>query len=208
MSTSSVTCLKSELDSHADTCVVGKHALVVHEHNKMVNVFSYDPKSKGNLPRSSMPSSSTSIHSQCRLNGVIVNDTPKFLTDNPTKESHAMILTDPEDAAHQLSIHLELDGVISYFETCKPTQEEYEQSDLTLFELTAPAPDWDPSDPSLREQEALLLDFRGQIIPVDKSTSRGRYRHRLCDVSQDSGDACLEDLVQTTDICGIDDYHI
>eukprot|EP00970_Alexandrium_tamarense_P014828 scaffold4423_cov144-Alexandrium_tamarense.AAC.2 len=47
MSTSSVTCLKSELDSHADTCVVGKHALVVHEHNKMVNVFSYDPKSKG-----------------------------------------------------------------------------------------------------------------------------------------------------------------
>ena len=217
MSTSSVTCLKSELDSHADTCVVGKHALVVHEHNRMVNVFSYDPKSKGKPAKivdalvkyvdpftgaESLIMINQAIHvdyldhnlicpMQCRLNGVTVNDTPKFLTDNPTEESHSMILTDPEDAAHQLSIHLELDGVISYFETCKPTQEEYEQSDLPLFELTAPAPDWDPSDPSLREQEASLLDFRGQIIPVDKSTSRGRYRHRLCEVSQDSGDAGL-----------------
>ena len=148
MSTSSVTCLKSELDSHADTCVVGKHALVVHEHNKMVNVFSYDPKSKGKPAKivdalvkyvdpftgaESLIMINQAIHvdylehnlicpMQCRLNGVIVNDTPKFLTDNPTEESHAMILTDPEDAAHQLSIHLELDGVISYFETCKPTQ--------------------------------------------------------------------------------------
>jgi hypothetical protein len=128
---------------------------------------------------------------QCRLNGVIVNDTRKFLTDNPTEESHALTLTDPEDAAHQLSIHLELDGVISYFETCKPTQAEYEQSDLPLFELTALAPDWDPSDPSLREQEASLLDFGGQIIPVDKSTARGRFWHKLCEVSEDSGDAGL-----------------
>jgi hypothetical protein len=38
-STSSTTCLKSELDSHANTCVVGMHALVVHEHNKLVHKF-------------------------------------------------------------------------------------------------------------------------------------------------------------------------
>ena len=101
-STSSVTCLKSELDSHADTCVVGKHALVVHEHNKLVNVFSYDPKSKGKPAKivdalvkyvdpftgaESLIMINQAIHvdyldhnlicpMQCRLNGVTVNDTP------------------------------------------------------------------------------------------------------------------------------------
>ena len=32
-----------ELDSHADTCVVGKHCLVTHTYDKKVNVSGYDP---------------------------------------------------------------------------------------------------------------------------------------------------------------------
>ena len=35
---------KVELDSHADTCVVGDNCLVFHDHNRPVNVYSYDPK--------------------------------------------------------------------------------------------------------------------------------------------------------------------
>ena len=35
---------KVELDSHADTCVVGDNCLVIHDHNRPVNVYSYDPK--------------------------------------------------------------------------------------------------------------------------------------------------------------------
>ena len=35
---------KIELDSHADTCVVGDNCLVIHDHNRPVNVYSYDPK--------------------------------------------------------------------------------------------------------------------------------------------------------------------
>ena len=35
---------KVELDSHADTCVVGDNCLVIHDHNRPVNVSSYDPK--------------------------------------------------------------------------------------------------------------------------------------------------------------------
>ena len=34
---------KTELDSHADTCTVGKHALITHVHNRQVNVHAYDP---------------------------------------------------------------------------------------------------------------------------------------------------------------------
>ena len=32
-----------ELDSHADTCVIGDQWLVVHDHNRPVSVYGYDP---------------------------------------------------------------------------------------------------------------------------------------------------------------------
>ena len=33
---------RTELDSHADTCVVGDDALIIHEHNRIVDVFGYE----------------------------------------------------------------------------------------------------------------------------------------------------------------------
>ena len=33
---------RTELDSHADTCTVGKNALITHVHNRRVNVHAYD----------------------------------------------------------------------------------------------------------------------------------------------------------------------
>ena len=33
-----------ELDSHVDRCVVCDNCLVIHDHNRPVNVYSYDPK--------------------------------------------------------------------------------------------------------------------------------------------------------------------
>ena len=36
--------LKIELDAHADTCVVGDNCLVIHDHNRSVNVYSYNAK--------------------------------------------------------------------------------------------------------------------------------------------------------------------
>ena len=34
---------RTKLDSHADTCVVGKNALIVHDYDRKVNVTGYDP---------------------------------------------------------------------------------------------------------------------------------------------------------------------
>ena len=34
---------RTEFDSHADTCTVGKNALITHVHNRQVNVHAYDP---------------------------------------------------------------------------------------------------------------------------------------------------------------------
>ena len=36
--------LKVELDSHADACVVGDNCSFLHDHNRPVNVYSYDLK--------------------------------------------------------------------------------------------------------------------------------------------------------------------
>ena len=35
---------KVKLDSHADTCITDDHYLVIHDHNRPVNVYSYDAK--------------------------------------------------------------------------------------------------------------------------------------------------------------------
>ena len=35
--------LKVELDSHADTCVVGRNVLIINEHTRVVNVSGFDP---------------------------------------------------------------------------------------------------------------------------------------------------------------------
>ena len=35
---------KVELDSHADMCVVGHNCLVIHDHNRPVDIYSYDLK--------------------------------------------------------------------------------------------------------------------------------------------------------------------
>ena len=42
---SRLNCLRVELDSHADTCVVGKNALVIHEHPHVVMVSGLTPRS-------------------------------------------------------------------------------------------------------------------------------------------------------------------
>ena len=36
--------IKVELDSHADTYSVGDQCLVIHNHNRPVNAYGYDPK--------------------------------------------------------------------------------------------------------------------------------------------------------------------
>ena len=48
---------------------------------------------------------------QCRMNDVIVNDVPKFLTKNPTPESHAFVVPDPEFPGKTLTLPFHLDGV-------------------------------------------------------------------------------------------------
>ena len=151
---SSLTCSSDsncELDSHADTCVLGKNAYIFLDHDRAVDIIGYD-RSKGTSAKNMKTVSSAlayddqatgkttilvvhqAIHiptmgsnllcpMQAQMNDIKVDETPKFLTENPTDIMHAISGKDADGI--QVTIPLSLKGVTSYFPIRKPTKEEF-----------------------------------------------------------------------------------
>jgi hypothetical protein len=76
---------------------------------------------------------------QMRVNDVKVSEIPKHLADNPTDKTHALTIEDDD-----LVIPLSLMGVKSYFNTRKPTHEEFHS--CRQVEFTYQSPQWNPQD--------------------------------------------------------------
>ena len=141
---------KIDLDSHADTCVVGDHCLNVHDHNRPVNVYGYDPNAGSKLAH--IVSATVAYEGpetgqnvilllneiiemngldhhvfcsiQCCMNGVLIDEVPKLLVPVPSETMHAIQIVNAFDATHPLIISLKLIRVASYFKVRKPTQGE------------------------------------------------------------------------------------
>ena len=164
--------VRMEMDSHADTCVVGKEtALIVQDFDRSVRVFGYN-KDVGTPERCKMvtgvvaydhpengevymlvlhqailiPNMTANLisHMQIRDNDVHLNDEPKYLVQEPTDLHHAIDI-DGTDETEALRIPLAIKGVISYFPVWKPTLREWQESELSKrICLTAEEPEWDP----------------------------------------------------------------
>ncbi|KAI2495419.1 Reverse transcriptase (RNA-dependent DNA polymerase) [Fragilaria crotonensis] len=174
---------RTDLDSHADQCAIGRNALLVHDYDRPINVSGYDPNGpvakdlrtvSGALAYDDAVTGRTVIlivhqaiyipdlsHNllstmQLRLNDVKVNDVPRFLTDQPTELTHSLVIP-IEQSDTPYVIPLSIIGVASSFPTRKPTREEYDQ--LPHIILTSEAPDYDPHDPVYAEQEDALLKY-------------------------------------------------
>jgi hypothetical protein len=196
--------MRTELDSHADTCVLGRNALITHDFERPVHVTGYD-KADGTKKYRTVsgvvgykhPATGRNyylhvhqgIHMpqlehnllcpmQLRLNDVRVDEQPKFLSEDPTDRTHSIEISITDDDS--LIIPLSLDGVTSYFPTFKPTVEQYEAADEgdDLLELTYATPEWDPHDADYARQEESMIGNDGAAIerPV-------RRPHRLCPVT-------------------------
>jgi hypothetical protein len=97
---------------------------------------------------------------QMRLHDVIVNETPKFQSLNPTRQSHSINVRG-DQVEDVLLIPLELHGVVPGFPTFKPTQLEFETCER--HELTYETPEYDPSATTFHDQESGMVDSWGSI---------------------------------------------
>ena len=162
---------RCELDSHADTCVAGSNCVLFEEPTRHVSVQAYSDEYK---PLKDIPVATVAtvwmcpetgerylllIHealffgermkhslicpNQLRAHGATVEDVPRQFDK---KSRHAIRL--PNDPP--TTIPLVLRGIISYFETTKPTSSDLD--DLPRLELTSPLP-WDPYSPQFEEVE-------------------------------------------------------
>ena len=84
---------------------------------------------------------------QMSMYDVKVNEISKYVTDNPTGQTHSIVM---QEQGETLLIPLHLHGVTLYYISRKPTMEEYNNS--MHFSDTDLDPKWDPRDPSFSDQ--------------------------------------------------------
>jgi hypothetical protein len=200
--------LRSELESHADTCVIGKDSLIIHDFDRPVNVTGYDPNqpvAKALRTVSAalayedpvngeviilvvhqaihIPHLSHNLLSpfQMRLNDVTVNDIPRFLTDNPTEMTHTLSVPGVFGTRDEYVIHW------TFSECLRVSRHESQRNRSTKscdrrYEHTYESPEYDSSDPTFAKQEEAMTDLSDVAHETDRdSVLRGRA---LCQISR------------------------
>ena len=98
---------------------------------------------------------------QYHLDGMHINEVPKFLAESPSVITHAIESSDPFNAVHPSIIPLQLSSVTRYFDVCSQSIKSYENEDIPKIHLTAKKPPWDPSKNEYSERETHMLDHQG-----------------------------------------------
>jgi hypothetical protein len=167
----------AELDSHADTVVAGSSCKVLEFTEKCCDVYpysdQYDPVQ--NVPIAKVATAydhpvtgetfilvfgqalymgdsmehTLICPNQARFNGVVIDDVPRHLS--PNKSSTHSIFFPNEN----VQIPLCLNGVISCFPTCFPTDKEIQDCKWLIVTNDLP---WEPSSDHFAEQELLYHD--------------------------------------------------
>ena len=81
---------------------------------------------------------------QYRMNGVEINEVPKFLTSRPTTSTHSITIADSTEDVHLYTIRLQIEGVLSYFEYSLATSAKFEVKDIPHLELMMRSPASNP----------------------------------------------------------------
>ena len=109
---------------------------------------------------------------QCRVNDVTINEMPKFLEIDPTDQSHAIAVKDPDKLAQTLTLWLALRGVISLLNMRTPSIDDWNTGEIRRLALTSKDLLWDPSLTMYVEQEAAVVGYNGHVF--DQSALRVR----------------------------------
>ena len=203
-----------ELDTHADNTVLGECCLLIHDTGRKVDVsgfstalgsielpivsgaVAYDHPITGKVYilvfHQTIYCRTMNNHlicpMQCRVNGVVINDTPKMCVPNPDDSTHSIEVADPLDPDATLNIPLILKGVTSCFGVRRPTTVEFEDDDIPKLDMTYESPEWDPGDPEWATQEASTMNSRGRVHDFDNVIAEGRRFINLVSTSAQSAD--------------------
>jgi hypothetical protein len=101
---------------------------------------------------------------QCRVNDVIVNNLPKFLATDPTDQTHALTLTDPNNPLQPVILPLILRGVILVLNVRSTTINEFNCHDYLRLHLTSETLTWDLTTDLYEQQEHAMMDYSGNIV--------------------------------------------
>jgi hypothetical protein len=178
-----------ELDSHADTCVLGQHALMTLDYNRPVSIMGYDAslgthtyKTVSGVIAYTDPTTGRTLHlvinqaihkphldhhllcpMQCRMNDVTVDETPKFLAPQPTEQTHALTVTDPDNPPQMINLPFLIRGVASFLNVRNITSDEYYKAEIPCIHLTSETLTWDPQTTLYEESEAAMISYSGDL---------------------------------------------
>lgn len=108
--------------------------------------------------------------------GLIVNEVPKRQAIEPDINTHTI-----EHKGTGLKIHLQLNGVFSYFDCRQITGEEMESwRDCSVVHASPAVQTWNPYDESFAEEEAMFVDWNGDLR-VPQSPVRREYSELIRD---------------------------
>ena len=170
-----------ELDSHTNMPVVGKHAYIIAETGKKVDVSPFTPDYKpltvplvDAMIRYDNPYNGKSYilvlqnalyvlsmdnnlipPFMLREMGVTMNDVPKIHKEDPTVDDHVLMFMETG-----LRIPLSLWGIFSYFPTSKPTHDDL--LNPTEVYILSPAT-WNPHSNAYSTNEESMLDWEGNM---------------------------------------------
>jgi hypothetical protein len=175
-----------ELDSHADTCVLGRDALILLDYDRPVVVEGYDPSlgTKTSATVSGVLAYDDPVtgevyyivlnqaihiphldhHLLCPMQYRVNDVTPKFLVHDPTDHTHALTIRDPHNPAQTVILPLALRVVTSLINVRAPTLDEWNGDAFTRLSLTSESLTWDPTSTIYSDQEAAMTDYSGNVV--------------------------------------------
>ena len=175
----------TELDSHADSPVVGRYSKIIEDTGRKATVSGFTTDLGKPM---TVPVVNAAVAYDCditgkvhilvicnalyfknmeenlippfmmRLAGIEVDECPKFLAKSPTEHNHSMFFAEADTR-----IPFQLEGIISYLPTRVPTARELDENTGSYLLLTPNMPKWDPHTHLYRDQELGMTDYNGNV---------------------------------------------
>jgi hypothetical protein len=200
---------RTELDSHANMVVLGKHCLcLTPQGKKMARVAAFSPT----LEPMDIPIVDACIRWTdpltdknhfllfedalyveqmehklippflLRESGWLVNDVARIHTNHVNEFTHSLVLEH-----EHVHIPLSLKGVFSYFTTVAPTLRQFQLAeDAMCHHMTPRDYNWNPNVDTYARAEDSYLDWQGRLVPLLDREGVTRDRN-LLDVSSSDG---------------------